>query len=494
MVRPTGGGPMATQDIERRAFDDGRLYSDEIERLRLLLEASSTLLGSLSVETMLPEILELASRTLAADAYALWRRDDADGRWSVAAHAGLAESYVENATEAIRGGEADDRLLDSPLVVEDVAAADWLNPAHRQAHAEAGTCSMLVSVLRYGERIVGTLAFYYREPRKFSEAEKNSASLLANLAAAAIGTAELYDAQRRLAEDQRFVAAASELLASSLEYESTLANVASLAVPQFADWCTIDMVEEDGSLSRLAVAHVDAEKVRLADELAARYPPDPDAAYGVPSVIRSGTSELIPEISDEILRDATRDTPELYELLVELGLRSSMCVPLVARDRVVGALTFIAAESGRNFEEHDLVTAEELARHAATAVDNALLYREARENERQLRLLAQTSDVLASSLDYDATLQAVARLAVPAFADWCIVDVVEAEQIRRVAVAAADPDQDDALRELQRRFQPTWDSPQPAARALRSGAPVVFEAFDAARLRETVRDEDHYAL
>src|SRR5919197_2699529 len=382
MVRPTGGGPMATQDIERRAFDDGRLHSDEIERLRLLLEASSTLLGSLSVETILHGILYLASRTLAADAYALWRRDDADGRWSVAAHAGLAESYVENATEAIRGREADDRLLDSPLVVEDVAAADWLNPAHRQAHAEAGTRSMLVSALRYGERIVGTLAFYYREPRKFSEAEKNSASLLANLAAAAIGTAELYDAQRRLAEDQLFVARASELLASSLEYESTLANVATLAVPQFADWCAIDMVEADGSISRLTVAHVDPDKVRLPNELVEKYPPDPAAAYGVPNVIRAPRPELLSEIPDDLLQEATADTPELLEVLRELGLRSSMCVPLVARDRALGAITFVSAETGRRYDEADLATAQDLARRAATAVDNALLFRETQAARR----------------------------------------------------------------------------------------------------------------
>src|SRR4029453_6768515 len=120
----------------------------------------------------------------------------------------------------------------------------------------------------------------------FTEGEKNAASLLANLAAAAVGTAELYETQRRLAEDQRFVAQASELLASSLEYERTLSNVAALAVPQFADWCAIDMVEPDGSLSRLAIAHVDAGKVQQANELAEKYPPDPDAPYGVPNVIR----------------------------------------------------------------------------------------------------------------------------------------------------------------------------------------------------------------
>src|SRR5436190_17762278 len=105
---------LATQDVERRALEDDRFFSDEIERLRLLLEASSTLLGSLSVETMLPDILELAGRTLAADAYALWRRDAGEGSWSVAAYAGLPESYVESATAAIRG-QGDAVLLDEPL-------------------------------------------------------------------------------------------------------------------------------------------------------------------------------------------------------------------------------------------------------------------------------------------------------------------------------------------------------------------------------------------
>src|SRR5436190_2633396 len=209
------------------------------------------------------------------------------------------------------------------------------------------------------------------------------ASLLANIAAAAIGTAELYEAQRRLAEDQRFVAHASEQLASSLEYERTLSNVASLAVSQFADWCAIDMLEPDGSLSRLAIAHVDPEKVRLADELAEKFPPDPDAPYGVPNVIRTRRPELFSDITDDLLVEATTDTPELLALLRELGLRSSMCVPLVARDRVLGAITFIAAESGRRYDKPDLATAQDLARRAATAVDNALLFRETQSARRE---------------------------------------------------------------------------------------------------------------
>ena len=137
------------------------------------------------------------------------------------------------------------------------------------------------------------------------------------------------------------------------------------------------MVAEDGSIERLTVAHVDPEKVRWAHDLAERYPPDPNAQYGVPNVIRTQQPELFTEIPAELLREATADTPELLDILEELGLKSSMCVPLVARDRVLGAITFVSAESGRRYEEPDLATAQDLARRAAISVDNARLFREA---------------------------------------------------------------------------------------------------------------------
>ncbi|MGZ4423537.1 MAG: GAF domain-containing protein, partial [Gaiellaceae bacterium] len=373
---------MATH-VEREFLDEAeRQFAEDLERLRLLLEASSTLLGSLDVDAMLPQVLDLAARTLAADAYALWQYDPATETWRVGAHAGLSGGYVDTAMAAIRGNTAA-VSLDAPIVAEDIAATDWLTPEHRKAHADEGTHSMMALPLNYREQVLGTLTFYYRSPRTFTEAEKSSASLLANLAAAAIGIAGLYQDQRQRAEDQKFVAEASELLASSLDYELTLANLAKLAVPRFADWCTIDMVADDGTIDRLTVAHVDPEKVRWAHDLAERYPPDPHAPYGVPNVIRTREPELFSEIPEELLRAATAETPELQDILEELGLRSSMCVPLVARDRALGAITFVSAESGRRYTESDLATAQELARRAAISVDNARLYRAAEGSRRE---------------------------------------------------------------------------------------------------------------
>jgi PAS domain S-box-containing protein len=376
---------MATQDVERRApVDAERPYAEDLERLRLLLEASSTILGSLEVEAMLPAVLDLAQRTLASDAHALWQYEEATDSWSVAAHSGLSSDYIASAVEAIRG-RSSAVPLDAPIVAEDIATTEWLTPEHRQAHAAEGTRSMMALPLRYGERVLGTLAFYYREPHVPAEAEKSSALLLANLAAAAMGTAALYREQRQLAADRTFVAEASELLASSLNYETTLSNLATLAVPGFADWCVIDLVARNGSLERLALAHVDPDKVSWANELAKKYPPDPDTPYGVPHVIRTRQPELFTEIPDAVLREATVDKPELYDILQELGLQSSICVPLVARDRALGAITFVLAESDRRYGKAQLETALDLARHAALAVDNALLFRGADEARVQAR-------------------------------------------------------------------------------------------------------------
>ena len=213
LVHP--GVSLATQDVERESAVEERRSAEEITRLRLLLEASSTLLGTLSVDRVLPEVLDLARRTLAADAYSLWRLDQATDSWGLAIQYGLPEDYVEASARAISGNSST-VPLDAPIVAVEIETAEWLTPEHREAHASAGTKSMLVIPMRYGDRVLGTLVFYYREVHRFSEGEMSAASLLANLAAAAIGIADLYETQERLTEDQRFIAEASELLASSL--------------------------------------------------------------------------------------------------------------------------------------------------------------------------------------------------------------------------------------------------------------------------------------
>jgi PAS domain S-box-containing protein len=196
--------------------------------------------------------------------------------------------------------------------------------------------------------------------------------------------------QKRAEEAQRFLVEAGAAFAASLDYRSTLAAVAKLAVPRIADWARVDVIE-DGKLRTLAVEHVDAHKVEVALELARRYPESPDAAQGPPHVVRTGESELASEISDERLQELATDDFHLG-LVRELGVQSYMCVPLVTRGEILGVISFVSAESGRRYGQDDLALAEELARRAGTAVENAQLYREVEERAQAARVLETVGD------------------------------------------------------------------------------------------------------
>ncbi|HEY5660941.1 MAG TPA: ATP-binding protein [Gaiellaceae bacterium] len=196
--------------------------------------------------------------------------------------------------------------------------------------------------------------------------------------------------QKRAEEAQRFLVDAGAALTASLDYRSTLAAVAKLAVPRIADWARVDVVE-DGRLRTLAVEHVDPKKVELAFELARRYPENPEAVQGPPLVRRTGRSELVTEISEPQLAELTQDDFHLG-LVRELGVQSYMCVPLLAHGEVLGVISLVAAESGRRYAREDLAVAEELARRAGTAVENAKLYREVEERAQAARVLETVGD------------------------------------------------------------------------------------------------------
>jgi len=196
---------------------------------------------------------------------------------------------------------------------------------------------------------------------------------------------------RKSAEEaQRFLVEAGATLGSSLDYRTTLAALAKMAVPRIADWARVDIVE-DGKLRTLAVEHVDERKVALALELSRRYPEDPDAAQGPPLVLRTGESELMTEISEERLSELAVDDLHL-ELVRELGFQSYMGVPLVTRGRTLGVISFVVAESGRRYGPADLALAEDLARRASTAIENAQLYREVEERAQAARVLETVAD------------------------------------------------------------------------------------------------------
>lgn len=207
----------------------------------------------------------------------------------------------------------------------------------------------------------------------------------------------------RASQRLSFLARASRILTDSLNYEKTLSRVAELLVPQLADWCTIHMIDENNHVEPLVVSHIDPDKVAWAQELQQRYPPDPDPEVGLYKVLCTGQPELYPDIPEELLVASAQDAEHL-RLIREVGFTSAMVVPLISRERTLGALTLVWAESGRHYSAADLELAQELAGRAALAVDNARLYREAQRFNEELeqRVEVRTAELEASNKELEA--------------------------------------------------------------------------------------------
>ena len=215
-----------------------------------------------------------------------------------------------------------------------------------------------------------------------------------------LGTCTDIDDQKRAEGVLGFLAEVGTVLASSLDYETTLGAVARLAVPHVADWCVVDMLEPGGGTRRLAVAHLDPAKVELGWELARRHPPslgNPGAAL---RVLETGRSEITPEVDDAALVASARD-PEHLAMLRAQDCNSSISAALAARGRVLGVVTFAMAESGRCYSTADLPLVEDLARRAALAVDNARLYGEARKAREEAEAANRAKDRFLAVLSHE---------------------------------------------------------------------------------------------
>ena len=185
-------------------------------------------------------------------------------------------------------------------------------------------------------------------------------------------------AELRTSGRERFLATASEQLATSIDLDETLARVVRLALPQLGDWCMVVVVEDGGVPRRVLVHTRDPSLAPVAREMLQHYPIDLEADHGLGRVLRTGEAELLPRAGDFVGRGGTTGKRR-GELLARIGLASYLAVPLRARDRLVGAMAFAIADEGRRFRREDLALAEELAGRCALAIDNAQLHRRAQE-------------------------------------------------------------------------------------------------------------------
>ncbi|MGB7817715.1 MAG: SpoIIE family protein phosphatase [Ornithinibacter sp.] len=283
--------------------------------------------------------------------------------------------------------------LDIPTTVSDVVrsgerivlvgAHDIADRYPELKNADRGERATVTVPLRTAGRTIGAIHLSLPEAVQPHPAELEFIDILADTCAQALERIEASTVADRQTSRLAFLAEASIQLSSSLDLGATTEKVARLAVPQFADWCAIDIVR-DGALHRMAVAHVDPEKVELAHRVHERWPPDLERGSGIAQVVRTGEPLLLPRITEQTLRAMARDEEQLA-LMLELGLASALIVPLVVRGRVSGVLSWVSTDPERLYDEDDVRFAEHLARRSASALDNADLYSQTRAVAEQLQ-------------------------------------------------------------------------------------------------------------
>jgi PAS domain S-box-containing protein len=386
-IKDASGRVIGASKIARNISDRARVATElqEVQRrLLMLAAASASILASPSSEAVVSASIDVARDVFDSDAYALWRLDPS-GTWRIVRAFGVSDDFAGRVLpqQTLHGFVP----FSEPLAFEDLARAEMLSPM-RDAYLREGIASMIVFPLTVRGQRSATLVFYSRRPRTYHDVDVQVGRALANLSAAALTTAQLYEEQRHAREaadharqQAAFLAEAGAVLSGSLDYEKTLKSVAALAVPKIADWCAIDMLDESGRLHRLAVAHIDPQKVELARGLEERYPADPAAPGGVHEVLRTGRAAFMSRIPPDLLDAAARDD-EHRRIIHQLRLTSYMCVPLKTRGRAFGAMTFVSAESGREYSDDDVRLAQELAGRAALAVENARAYARANDASR----------------------------------------------------------------------------------------------------------------
>ena len=216
-------------------------------------------------------------------------------------------------------------------------------------------------------------------------------------------TATDIDDERRSHQVSQLLSHASVMLSSSLDFHATLARLAQLVVPRFADWCAVDVLDAErpqGGLIRVAVAHVESHKAERVLELHRRYPPEREAVSGVAGVLATGKPELLAEVPERLLRRLATDAEHLA-LLHEVGFHSCIHVPMRVRERNFGVLTFAISSKRHRYDSRDLALAEELGRRAGVAMDNALLYLEAQRAQCAAQEANRLKDEFLATLSHE---------------------------------------------------------------------------------------------
>jgi signal transduction histidine kinase/FixJ family two-component response regulator len=389
-------------------------------RLSAHYAVTRVLAESATIQDASSRILQLICETLGWDLGEIWRLDRQKNEfycqtlWHVA-HLDAAEFVAQTQKKLAAGsGGLPGRVLYSgrPVWIENVAGDPELPRA--AAATAAGIHTAVAFPIQLGRNAQGAICLFNRREMKsdhqllqmlstigqqmgqFIErmsAEEERANLLA---------AEQY--ARRMAEGKQrhavFLSEASALLASSLDYQTTLGRVVRLAVSDFADWCMVDIVDENHHIHRVAIAHADPAVLAVARSMDAGRLDGKYGKKGMDRVMKSGAATWVRNVSDAMLQSIARDAEHL-EFLRKIKPTSCIVAPMTARERTLGVITFVATKSSRTYSREDVAFAKEVARRAAVAVDNARLYKEAQAARESAELANRLKDEFLANLSHE---------------------------------------------------------------------------------------------
>jgi predicted ATPase/signal transduction histidine kinase len=369
----------------------GRLAAEALD-LESLLRAAETISGEVELDRLLGRLMEVCLAAAGAQRGALLLEEEDGLQLRALATVGqpptLQRTALQDSDDVPRRVIHHVRKCREPLALADafhhVGAGAFAEDPYVAHHAVRSVLALpicqqatLVAIL-YLENNLAT--------RVFTPDRVQLLQLLSSQMAVSLKNSLLFAALTRQIEDRKraeaavgFLAGASVALGESLDYQATLARVAQLAVPLLADWCTVDMIEQ-GDVRRVAAVHKDPDKHHLLEQMRGD---GPESVAPLPArhAIESATAQLYSDVTHEMLQGFAAN-PEALRLCEAVGVRSAMVVPLRAHGRALGALCFVLGESPRRYGPRDLELAEELARRAAAAIENARLYGEAQEAVR----------------------------------------------------------------------------------------------------------------